>query len=48
MKDNKARFRRMMDARRKAGKLYAPADQSEKFQAQMDFYKSVSDSDKKK
>lgn len=44
MTDSKARFRRMMDTRRKANVLYVDAD---KAKAQMDFYKSAIDAEKK-
>lgn len=45
MKDNKDRFRRIMAIRKKTNSLYVS---QEKLKAQMDFYKSALDAQKKK
>ena len=44
MKDSKPRFRKMMDTRRKANALYVDPD---KVKAQMEFYKSAIEAQKK-
>jgi len=43
MKDNKARFRKMLDQRRKTNTLYVDEN---KAKAQMDFYKGAIDAQK--